>query len=320
MALDHMVSKHRRNRDGSIKEEEEATAAQPIEQLFNTAGEAARITSLVTQTSVDAMHAALITWIVLAHIALTCVEQQSFRDFCRLLNPALFQYLYKSGNTIRDLILQDFEERKGRVREVLRRSKSVIHISFDLWSAQGNSLAMLGIVAHYLDQWNVSQSLLIALRQLNGDHSGFNQSKTLVAVIKEFDLADRLGYFISDNVGSNDYAVMHTCEKLGIRDHVQRRLRCLGHIINLAAKALLYGKDTGSFDFEVSEMAQLRLEVRQALEVLAFWRKKGPIGKLHTIIIWILASPQRQEQFANMTVDLVEARNGQSRKPHQNLS
>jgi hypothetical protein len=275
--------------------------------------------NLVTQVSVTAMNQALITWVILAHIALSCVESDSFRAFIQLLNPALFEYLYRSGASIKVLILKDFEKRKERVRQALSTAKSKIHISFDLWTSN-NSLAMLGTVAHYLDKSLVSRSLIIALRELKGDHSGLNQSKILASVIREFEIQDRIGYFISDNATSNDFAVFHTCEELKLADFAHRRLRCLGHIINLAAKAFLFGTDSGSFDFEISEMAKVRLEVRQALEILAFWRKKGPIGKLHNIIIWTSRSPQRTQAFKSLTYDFPEVRDSEPLFQHQNLS
>jgi hypothetical protein len=175
---------------------------------------------------------------------------------------------------------------------------------------------MLGVVAHYLDASLISRSLLIALRSIEGAHSGENQALTLVAVIKEFDIQDRLGYFIADNVSSNDWAVYFACQSLQLANSAQRRLRCLGHIINLSAKALLFGSDEGCFDFEISEIATLRFEVRHALEVLAFWRKKGPISRLHNIIIWIQKTPQRQQAFKNITLDFDGVRNGECLFPY----
>ena len=33
------------------------------------------------------------------------------------------------------------------------------------------------------------------------------------------------------------------------------------------------------------------------------WRKKGAVGKLHNIVVFIRASVQRQEEFRRTTVD-----------------
>jgi hypothetical protein len=46
---------------------------------------------------------------------------------------SLFEYLWKTGDTMKHFILKDFEQRNEIVEEDLRLSKSKIHISFDLW-------------------------------------------------------------------------------------------------------------------------------------------------------------------------------------------
>jgi hypothetical protein len=296
----HLAEEHSINADGPIEKAASVLEFTPEGREFK---------SLVSQTSVNVFNNTLIRWIILAHLALSCVENLEFRALVKLLNEGMYEYLYKSGNTIRELILRDFELRKQRVIVSLAQAKSMIHISFDLWTS-GNNLAFLGVVVHYLDETFTARSLLIALRQLSGPHSGENQSFLLVEIIKEFGFEQRLGYFICDNVASNNFAVKFTCESLQIKNPVQRRLRCLGHILNLSAKAFLFGNDEGSFDFEISKLAYLRPEVRQALETLAFWRKRGPIGRLHNIITWIQRTPQRRQQFMNVTIDLASIRNG----------
>ncbi|KAF5703911.1 restless-like transposase [Fusarium mundagurra] len=55
----------------------------------------------------------------------------------------------------------------------------------------------------------------------------------------------------------------------------RRRLRCFGHIVNLFAQALLIGKDAEK-------------------------RKRGAIGRLHNIIKYIRASPQRRQFFTSI--------------------
>jgi len=57
----------------------------------------------------------------------------------------------------------------------------------------------------------------------------------------------KLGYFIADNDGRNDTCIRAILKKhrLDIKDPNSRRVRCLGHIINLAAKAFLFGKNAG---------------------------------------------------------------------------
>jgi hypothetical protein len=113
---------------------------------------------------------------------------------------------------------------------------------------------MLGVVVHYLAKDPTARFLLIGLRELIGAYSGENIAVCVLQVIKEM--------LFADNDSPND---------TGVADPARRRLRCLGHIRNLSAKDLLFGKVEGSFDFEVSEMAKLKMEVRQALSNSRVW-------------------------------------------------
>lgn len=72
-----------------------------------------------------------------------------------------------------------------------------------------------------------------------------------------------------------------------------RRMRCYGHILNLVARAFLFGKDAESFERE-SDINCIRGLAEQDLD---HWRAKGPIGKLHNIVKFIRSSPQRSEHF-----------------------
>src|SRR4029077_9075026 len=79
-------------------------------------------------------------------------------------------------------------------------------------------------------------------------------------------------------------------------DSKQRHLRCFCHIINLAAKAFLFGKDPDAFETEANSCIQLR----QAEKELEIWRKLGPIGKLHNVVTYIRRTPQRREDFLKL--------------------
>ena len=83
-----------------------------------------------------------------------------------------------------------------------------------------------------------------------------------------------------DNVSSNDTCVREILAKIRPDlDQKERRLRCFGHIVNLAAKVFLFGNDPQAFEAEmiVADILQ------QEKKALASWRKLGPIGKLHNI-------------------------------------
>ncbi|KAL9560708.1 hypothetical protein ACKAV7_015199 [Fusarium commune] len=116
---------------------------------------------------------------------------------------------------------------------------------------------------------------LLALRHQLGIHSGENLAETLFEIVQLWDIRGQLD--------------------LSIRpaDIKARRMRCYGHVLNLVARAFLFGKDAESFELE-SDINGMRGFQEQDLR---HWRSKGPIGKLHNIVKFIRSSPQRSEYF-----------------------
>jgi hypothetical protein len=58
-----------------------------------------------------------------------------------------------------------------------------------------------------------------------------------------------------------------------------RRGRCIGHVVNLAAKALLFGKSPDAFEEQLDGSSPLTIAEHQ------LWREKGPVGKLHNLVV-----------------------------------
>lgn len=116
-------------------------------------------------------------------------------------------------------------------------------------------------------------------------------------MIKDYELQDNIGYFVTDNATNNDTAIdivlADLMPHLSPRQRLARRLRCLGHVINLAAKAYLFGKDIE----EIETNAEVYRENSEVLKELQLWRKRGPVGKLHNIVVFICRTPQRREKF-----------------------
>ena len=105
-------------------------------------------------------------------------------------------------------------------------------------------------------------------------------------VIKNYQIKDKLGYFMLDNATSNDTAMRDLKRRLRANNpftkftHQWRRLRCLGHIFNLVARQILFGNDKDIFEDE----SQVRIAKREGQER---WRQFGAIGKLHNFVKWV---------------------------------
>ena len=104
---------------------------------------------------------------------------------------------------------------------------------------------------------------------MHGDHSGKNQTKAIIPVIDEYLLKAKLGYFDTNNASSNDTCFPETIDL--IRPDLnakKRRLRCIGHIINLIAKGFISGNKSEFFE-------QMWLLQRAPIT----WRQQWSFGK-----------------------------------------
>ena len=233
------------------------------------------------------------------HISFSQVENEAFQSLLLYLSATLASYLPSSGTTIRNWIIEDFKQRRTQIKKELHLSKGLVHFSFDMWTSP-NSMAMIAVIAHFVSHTGEAKACLLGLRRIQGSHSGENMAYTIIAVIEEYELKDRLGYFMLDNVTSNDTCVREILAKLQPNlDPKKRRLRCFGHIVNLAAKAFLFGNDLEAFEAKTTVAALMQQE-KKALEA---WRKLGLVGKLYNVVIYIRKTPQQRESFIKLAND-----------------
>jgi hAT family C-terminal dimerisation region len=94
-----------------------------------------------------------------------------------------------------------------------------------------------------------------------------------------------------------------------IYDAKHHRLRCQGHIINLSVNSFLYVTDNEAID-EKDEDATL---LKPSIDEIQQWRKYGPIGKLHNIVVDIQSSPQRMQEFLLLSKNQRPARDNKTR-------
>src|SRR5436190_22361557 len=145
---------------------------------------------------------ALIQWSVYCHIGFSQIESPYFRKLVKLLNEAIAS-LILCRNTMQEWVIQEFEQRKRKMRHELRSTRSNIHISFDMWTSP-NCYAIMAIVAHYIDSNGDRQAKLIALRSHDGEHTGENMAALLLKVFREYKLGGRIGSGASDKACSNE--------------------------------------------------------------------------------------------------------------------
>ena len=181
-----------------------------------------------------------------------------------------------------------YEREKEKVRSELHGSLSNIHFTVDGWTSP-NNIPLLGIVAHYTTEDGQLKHSTLALRMIEGSHSGENLTYHFQKVAQDWGIESKMGYFTLDNARNNE-TMMEAMN--GLYKNVlpeinwnQRRIACTTHVINLTVQAFLFETAHEAIDFNAErgpEAQEVELEV---------WRKLGPLGKLHNIILFIRRSP-----------------------------
>jgi hypothetical protein len=82
----------------------------------------------------------------------------------------------------------------------------------------------------------------------------------------------------------------------------RRRLRCVGHVVNLAAQAFLFGKQSQETLDEL-DLAYRKHDFEAIAEV---WRKQGVLGRLHNIVRYIRMTPQRRAEWRKTIIGTKE--------------
>jgi len=103
----------------------------------------------------------------------------------------------------------------------------------------------------------------------------------MVEVLEEWRFASKLGYFVMDNAENNDTMMDSLKRELARHWHIKydpktHRLRCQGHIINLAVQSFLFVTNSENIEEEGITLDDIEL-----------WRRKGPLGKLHNFVVFI---------------------------------
>jgi hypothetical protein len=260
-------------------------------------GEVAR--GLLQEIKVSDWRYWLLKWVIESHTPYRVIESEAFQQMLLSISQLIRPFLVQSGRTLANWALEDFIKARVQIVQLLASAKSRIHVSFDLWTSP-NNYALCGVVAHFAGQDARNHSVLVGLKRMKGAHSGENIAEVAIPVLQEYGITAKLGVFVADNAESNDVAIRHILAVLrpDIKDPNSRRSRCLGHIINLAAKAFLFGKDVEAFEQitnTVDDTTSMDSEAMKKAQLA--WRSKGAIGRLHNVAVFIRANPQRREAF-----------------------
>src|SRR5437667_4040302 len=311
-ARNHLKAKHEittEQQDRLIK----STSNQLLDDILKRSriskGDQEEIERTILKDAVNTkvLQQALSIFIITNDLSLRIIESPSLHALLKAANPVLDKEVISSHAAMSSHILSLFLSYKDTVIKMLQSTISKIHLSCDVWKSP-NHLLFLGICAHFVNYTSTLRRLLISLPRVY-NHTSREQLHVLLPYLKENRIFSRLGYLIGDNISLNDKLCRllstYLLDNEGIEwDASHYRLRCYGHILNLAAKAFFFReleeeaeKDKFKNDDELFSEDESREQVLDALQ------------KLHNIAQHIRDSDSRYQEFIDIAGRLIPLNN-----------
>src|SRR5579871_3547351 len=270
---------------------------------------------------VEKIEEATVRLIAVRNKPLSCTTWPELIEWASCFNPYASKYIPSRQNITRALD-RLYRTYKRRVMRRLRTSLSKLHFSIDVWSSPTRT-NLHAIVCHFLDsKTRKPVKAILALPEHRDKHGGEEQAKAFIKVLQDFKISEnKIGFFVGDNHGSNDKMlriIKKTVKSLPKIEHI--RVRCLGHVINLAVHAFLYKNDDEAL--EIARRRDQGENVRDAdltdeafggqitvggkkssneVKTAEEWRCYGPIGKLFNIVKHIRSSNSLYQSFLKLT-------------------
>jgi hypothetical protein len=255
------------------------------------------------------------------------LRQATSDDFYTLLteqDPRLEAVIPRSPSTVHNWLIDAYMEAKPQIRRSIANSTSKLTISFDEWKANNDALDLLGVIVHYLGDDDKLYNVVLAMCDALGSHTSANIADHLFDVLKDYQIHGRqIAYFAADNATNNDTALAALALRVDI-DPIASRLRCAGHIFNLVCTAVLFGVpdkddlDDAQYDFSQSQdddstsgtqaVATFEAIIAHGSDEAQHqaWQRRGPIGKLHNLVISIKGSSSKRKLFESKQTELVD--------------
>ena len=261
------------------------TSASADQRVFST---------ILGRVRVGAFEELLVDWITYDNLPFRIIESERLRRLIEFISP-LYKDKVPSAAVLRSRLRSLYDGAKGTVTEHLKSARGKIHITFDGWTSR-HQLSLLGVNCFFVDKDWQHRTLLLAIPAICGRHTGDNLANEVAEVLAEWDIqSDRLGYMVLDNANNNNTAMVALGNEFGFEPE-ERRLRCLGHVIHLAVKKLIFGEAAEAVEaFGGGEPDSDDDSETASADLLIQWRRCGPIGRLHNLNAAILHSPQNLE-------------------------
>lgn len=227
----HLENHHQLTEDGSVKQ------PKKLKQLAFTQFHS----SVTTQTD---LLDALVDWIVDAAIPFAAVERDSFKDVLDVHKRTPMNTKLPSSDTVRRRIKKKQEEKQTEVAKKLQESNARLHLTLDCWTSPFN-VSFLAIAVNYINAkdsaWTRNR-VLVGFENMGGGHSADDMFQIVRKVCETYQITKQIGCVVGDNARSNTKLasmVKAWTEENKSEFHAFEHVRCIAHVVNLAAQAAL---------------------------------------------------------------------------------
>lgn len=252
----------------------------------------------------EVVKAALLRLITRRNLPDNCVQWPELHTLIHSVNYMAADVLPTSHSTVAAAISNEFHLKQFKVREQLLKAITPIHLTTDTWTSP-NDIELQAINAHYIGADLRLRKALIALVELEAGHSGEEVAKHVLHTMDWYGFNDRLGFITGDNHGANDTLCRAIAEAVPEWNPVDNRLRCLGHIINLAVQAFLFAKDEEAIDEAERQSQRSNRDIDEEIALASMKSKEGwstvlPLQKLHGFCVALNRSASLKAAFKKL--------------------
>jgi hypothetical protein len=128
----------------------------------------------------------------------------------------------------------------------------------------------------------------LSLPELLDGHAGVKVADKVMVTLQLYGITNKLGYITADNHGANDTMCEALARQLPQTDWQpeEQRLRCVGHIINIAIQAFFFAKDSEALELAVTESQRSGVSIDDELCNLSEkddtggWLRTPPLQKI----------------------------------------
>jgi hypothetical protein len=129
------------------------------------------------------------------------------------VNYTCEEALIDSSNTVPKVIKKAYVLNKEILKQKLQSSLTLIHLSLNAWTSPYQK-TFIAICSHFVDDTGVLRKALLTLPFLPSKHGGDKQVEVLWQVLKDYQILNKVRYYIGDNHGSNNKLLQGLSKRL----------------------------------------------------------------------------------------------------------